>query len=423
MYEMVMRAGDTGTLEKSLGAAEEQSKRIMGDYSALLKLTEDNHNLHEAVVRSQREAMKGFGLMVEMRRSFAQTPELVLERYTMWKEARRHGTNVLNNDFSKLGKQQSDVSLQLLTLQAEKRKQMVQVFIALIVVDVVLFIGTALYLRNMIWRLAKVNDNTYRLASDRPLNPALSGDDEIARLDRTFHQMAAVMKDAEALKQEVVVMVTHDLRTPLATLQNIIEFLRSGNYGKLDAKGYEYLHVANRNVGRMANLVNDLLDVEKVKSGMMTLDLQSLELNDCFEAARELAGAFAEEAGVHIAVDKTDVLVNADQDRVTRVLANLIANAVKFSPRDSEVTVSARQDKQWIYTAVSDQGPGIPADQLAQIFEPFRQVEGAARQGKGGSGLGLTICRSIVELHGGKIWVESVPGKGSRFIFTLPAGD
>jgi PAS domain S-box-containing protein len=226
---------------------------------------------------------------------------------------------------------------------------------------------------------------------------------------------------AEELKQEVVVMVTHDLRTPLATLQNILKLLRSGNFGRLDQKGSEYVMVANRNVERMANLVNDLLDIEKVKSGLMTLNKQPFKLNDSFTAARELAGAFADEARVMIETKQTSLTVNADPDRVTRVLANLIANAVKFSPEAGLVTVAATKEGNWIYTTVDDQGPGIPADQLHLIFERFRQSESAATKGKGGSGLGLTICQAIVELHGGKIWVENLPGGGSRFIFTLPS--
>ena len=170
----------------------------------------------------------------------------------------------------------------------------------------------------------------------------------------------------------------------------------------------------------MSNLVNDLLDIEKVKSGLMTLDKQELDLQDCFTAARELAGAFAEEAGVKIEVVPCDLVVIADQDRVTRVLGNLIANAVKFSPKGGFIRVEATMDGAWVYTAVSDQGPGIPADQLEHIFERFRQVENSNTKGKGGSGLGLTICQAIVELHGGKIWVENLPKQGSRFIFTLP---
>ena len=134
-----------------------------------------------------------------------------------------------------------------------------------------------------------------------------------------------------------------------------------------------------------------------------------------------MAGAFADEVGVTIKVQPCDLLVDADQDRVTRVLANLIANAVKFSPQGGTITVAAMQDRGWVYTSVDDQGPGIPPDQLQHIFERFRQVESAATKGKGGSGLGLTICQAIVELHGGKIWVENLPQRGSRFIFTLPA--
>jgi signal transduction histidine kinase len=115
-------------------------------------------------------------------------------------------------------------------------------------------------------------------------------------------------------------------------------------------------------------------------------------------------------------------MIEADQDRVTRVLANLIANAIKFSPQGGTVRVAAKREGNWVYTAVDDQGPGIPPEQLKRIFERFRQV-GSETAGKGGSGLGLTICQAIVELHGGKIWVENRAAGGSRFIFSLAAVD
>jgi signal transduction histidine kinase len=148
-----------------------------------------------------------------------------------------------------------------------------------------------------------------------------------------------------------------------------------------------------------------------------------VQLNDCFTAACELASGFAEEMHVKIQSSPTDLLVNADQDRVIRVLANLVSNSVKFSPPGGTVRVAARREGAFIYTAIDDQGPGIPADQLQHIFERFRQAENATKQGKGGSGLGLTICQVIVELHGGKIWAENLPIGGSRFVFTLPALD
>ncbi|MBS1991010.1 MAG: HAMP domain-containing histidine kinase [Cyanobacteria bacterium SZAS LIN-3] len=425
MYKVISAAGGERTMDPvNQTAAREHFQVIQKDYTELLALAADNEPLRKAVEDSRQNMYASLEALLEIKKSMEQRPDDFYGRKALWHSVRDHMTLVLKNDFSRAKAEQENIASISPAVQAEFRKKQAGIMITLAILTLVFTVGSAIFLtRGITFRLAKVSDNAYRLASDRPLNPVLSGGDEIAELDRTFHKMASALREAEQAKQEVVVMVTHDLRTPLATLQNILKFLRSGNYGRLDPKGTEYILVANRNVERMANLVNDLLDIEKVKSGLMTLDKQAFELFDCFTAARELAGAFADEVEVTIEVQETDALVNADQDRVTRVLANLMANAVKFSPRGGKVTVRAEEKGKWVYTSVDDQGPGIPAEQLETIFERFRQVENAAAKGKGGSGLGLTICQVIVELHGGKIWAENLPQRGTRFVFSLPAVD
>ena len=422
-YGLNLAGGELGhgTIDEVKVRQELQS--LQSDYNVLRDLTlDDDPAVHKTFVDSEKEVLECFGQLIEIKKSAQRLPVDDGSRRALWQQVTPRMYHALKNDFHGVGEEQADLARRTPAIQAEYRKKQLLIVVALALVTLALAIGSALYLtRGFTLRLAKVSDNAYRLASDRPLNQALGGSDEIAQLDQTFHIMAESLREAEAVKQDVVLMVTHDLRTPLATLQNILKFLRSGNFGKLDAKGSEYILVANRNVERMSNLVNDLLDVEKIQSGLMTLDKQAFELADCFTAARELAGAFAEEQGVKIEVKDTDLMVSADQDRVTRVVANLIANAVKFSPPDGTVTVAANRDGAWIYTEVTDQGPGIPPDQIEHIFERFRQVDSGATKGKGGSGLGLTICQAIVELHGGKIWAENLPRSGSRFIFSLKA--
>lgn len=232
-----------------------------------------------------------------------------------------------------------------------------------------------------------------------------------------IHDMTDRRK-AEKLKQEVMAMITHDLRTPLSTINNVLDFFENGTYGTFDAKGRNYVLMAKRNADRMVALINDLLDIEKIKSGMMQLEIDTVSLNRCFSNCQAASLGLAEEMSVKLDFEPTDITVAADEQRLDRVLSNLVANAIKYSPKGGTVKVTAAQQRNSVAVRVEDQGPGIPPDMLEAVFERFQQVGGSSKS-KGGSGLGLTICKAIVEMHGGKIWVES-RGQGSSFIFTLP---
>jgi PAS domain S-box-containing protein len=230
-------------------------------------------------------------------------------------------------------------------------------------------------------------------------------------------------RQAEKLKQEVMAMITHDLRSPLTTIYHVIDFLDEMIEGKSGEKGPRYIKMARHNADRMLNLINDLLDIEKIRSGTMTIQADSLELSRCFSNCEALSAGLAEEMKVNLVFESTDLVVHADERYIDRVLSNLVGNALKFSPAESCVKVSASVEDGVVVTRVTDEGPGIPNEQLETIFERFRQIrgtQGAKGGGAGGSGLGLTICKAIIELHGGKIWAESGDGKGSVFMFTLP---
>ncbi len=238
---------------------------------------------------------------------------------------------------------------------------------------------------------------------------------------------------AERLKQEVMAMITHDLRTPLSVINNVLNFFESGVGGTFDTKGERYLKMASRNVDRMFTLTNELLDIEKIKSGTMKLEISAVSLSRTFEECAAVSGGYAEEKGVSLVFEPTDIMLDADDQRLDRVLANLVANAIKFSPKGKTVRVSsslspvtsssnvlnsAEVDK--VIIRVEDEGQGIPPEFRESVFERFQQVDGSSASGKIGSGLGLTICKAIVELHGGRIWVEDKTGNGTIFAFSLP---
>ena len=244
--------------------------------------------------------------------------------------------------------------------------------------------------------------------------------------DRTFFCVARDIterKQIEDMKRDFVAMVSHDLRTPLTSIQMVLSLFAAGAYGQVNENGQENLAAAEGNVARLISLVNGLLDLEKMEGGKLELLRESTPVTELISASVAALRGFAEQQGVKIesgAVPDRDVF--ADRDRIVQVLVNLLANAVKFSPKPGLVRLLVLSEETSMRFLVVDQGRGIPASMREAIFERFRQVDAADQKVNSvpGSGLGLTICKAIVERHGGKIGVESLEGKGSTFWFTLP---
>ncbi|MBA4026663.1 MAG: hypothetical protein C0473_00325 [Cyanobacteria bacterium DS3.002] len=230
-------------------------------------------------------------------------------------------------------------------------------------------------------------------------------------------------KEAERIKQEVIAMVSHDLRSPLSTVKVVHESLLMGILGALTEKGQRMVAMADGNIDRMMMLINDLLLIEKAKSGGLRLRLAETNLQSTFEAAKEAVAGWASEKNISIEIKPTALSAHADDGRIIQVLSNLLGNAVKFSPANSRVLIQAVLVGDEILVHVQDQAEAIPADLHTSIFERFQQVKSQDAENKSGSGLGLAICKTIIELHGGRIWVESIINRGNQFSFSLPTFD
>jgi PAS domain S-box-containing protein len=234
-------------------------------------------------------------------------------------------------------------------------------------------------------------------------------------------------KNAERLKQEVMAMVSHDLRSPLASIGVTLELLSDGVLGELSEKGGDLVGKAEQSVSALIALINDLLDVERLEYGAFALDLQSCQIGQVVTQAIDMIATEAEKKDIRIAQDCGEWFAQIDRDGIRRVLVNLLNNAIKFSPAGSSIQVkvlavtSKRTQKPMLEVRVTDHGAGIPADKLAVVFEKFRQAGRKDAGEKAGSGLGLAICKAIVEAHEGEIGVESKVGEGSRFWFRLKA--
>ena len=224
----------------------------------------------------------------------------------------------------------------------------------------------------------------------------------------------------QRMKDEFVSVVGHELRTPLTAIRGSLGLMGAGMVGDMSAEARDMLDIAVENTDRLVRLINDILDIERIESGRVAMEREPCDLADILQRMEELMATPAREAGVELAVEPVPARLWADSDRILQVLTNLVSNALKFTPWDGKVTVRGQEGEGEVTVSVEDTGRGIPPEQLETVFERFAQVDASDAREKGGTGLGLAIARSIVHQHFGRIWVESEPGRGARFSFTLP---
>ncbi len=224
----------------------------------------------------------------------------------------------------------------------------------------------------------------------------------------------------ERMKDQFLAVVSHELRTPLTSIRGALGLLGGGAAGELPVAAGRMVDLATVSTNRLIRLVTDILDIERLAAGQMTLYPQQVETSTLVAASLQDTAAFVAERRVRIDVEGRPARVLADPDRAIQVLTNLITNAVKFSEPDSVVQVTTRESGGQLCFEVRDHGPGMPTDQLDLIFEPFRQADASDTRRHGGTGLGLAICRGLVEQHGGRIWGENHAEGGAQFCFTLP---
>jgi len=228
-------------------------------------------------------------------------------------------------------------------------------------------------------------------------------------------------REVERLKDEFVSVVSHELRTPLTSIRGALGLLDSGVLDRSSDQAARMVHIALTSSERLARLVDDILDVERLDAGTTQLELADRRVDDLVAAAVEQVTILADEVGVVLAPEACGEVVRVDGERIVQTLTNLLGNALKFSPRGSTVRVSARPVGELVEVRVDDEGRGIPPDKLEAVFRRFEQVDASDARERGGTGLGLAIARSIVERHGGRVWaVSEGEGRGSSFRLTLP---
>jgi signal transduction histidine kinase len=225
--------------------------------------------------------------------------------------------------------------------------------------------------------------------------------------------------EVDEMKNEFVSMASHEMRTPMTSIKGSLELLLGGYAGELPAEATELLGISLTAVDRLVRLINDLLDISKIESGKMELHMDRLDIGECVGKSMRSLRALAEAHKISMRAELVENLprVLGDRDRLEQVITNLLSNALKYSPPESQVSVITSTNSGAVRVSVRDQGPGIAVGLQEKVFDRFCQLAGA----KKGSGLGLTICRALIQQHRGKIWVESVLGNGATFHVELPA--
>jgi two-component system, OmpR family, sensor histidine kinase VicK len=228
-------------------------------------------------------------------------------------------------------------------------------------------------------------------------------------------------KAMERMKDEFISIVSHELRTPLTGIRASLGLVVSGVVGHETPRAGRMLGIAVDNTDRLIRLLNDIIDLERMRLGQAPINKRQAQVSDLMTMAVESVHSMADDAGVSLDVQPASFDVRVDPDRFVQVLSQVVSNAVKFSTAGSVVVIRAyASSTDTVRLEVQDQGPGIPTDQLERIFQPFHQVDSSDSRAQGGTGLGLAICRGIMEQHGGRIWAESVIGAGTTLVLELP---
>lgn len=252
--------------------------------------------------------------------------------------------------------------------------------------------------------------------------------DELAELGNAFNETAGSLakikeerQELDSAKTEFLSITSHELRSPITPMKAQLQMLEQGYMGKLTKKQKESLNIIIRNTDRLDNIIMDFLEISRIEAARLKFNFRKIDLTEILKEIIQFMDGFAKEKNIRLIQNLDDLqTIEADPDRISQVLRNLINNAIKFSKENSKIEITAKKRTNDVILSVKDYGEGISPEDRIRIFEPFYQIEKHSRRKYGGTGLGLTICRGIVESQNGRIWVESKPGVGSKFSFTIP---
>ncbi len=250
----------------------------------------------------------------------------------------------------------------------------------------------------------------------------------LAEQERLLAEQAAIvarLRELDHLKSSFLANMSHELRTPLNSILGFADVMLMGLDGPLTDQMENDLGLINKNGQHLLSLINDVLDMAKIEAGKMNLTIETFDLREVLHEVADIIGPLARDKSLSLQIESDraeDLSLEADRVCVRQVMINLVNNAIKFAATGG-VTITATRNDDWLKIAVHDTGMGIPPDQIDTVFEEFRQIDTSTTRKAGGTGLGLPISRRLIEMHDGRLWVEStgVPGEGATFHIELPA--
>lgn len=262
-----------------------------------------------------------------------------------------------------------------------------------------------------------------------------------AALYQEIKETNVKLERLEKIKSDFISIVSHELRTPLTSIKNSVDIVLSGKAGELAPNVDKFLSMSKRNISRLSEIINDLLDISKIEAGKMNFNFEALDVNSVIENVRASLTGLAKEKDLSLVCDCAPELpkINGDSKRLEQVLTNLVSNAIKFTENGKAITICSRVcnaadinknnrfgeeleklSGDYVLVSVKDEGIGIAENDILRAFDKFAQIENSLSRKVGGTGLGLPIAKQLLEKHNGMIWCESELGKGSEFIFALP---
>jgi PAS domain S-box-containing protein len=246
---------------------------------------------------------------------------------------------------------------------------------------------------------------------------------DLATSNSELESRNSEVEKANRVKSNFLATMSHELRTPLNAIIGFSDLLAEQTVGPLTPKQARFVEHIKESSGHLLNLINDILDLSKIEAGRLELKHEVFEMDVAANEVLSNIRPLATLKRIQLATElETELTVCADRTRMTQILYNLLSNAIKFTPEEGRVRLAAKSEDSLVWVSVLDTGVGIPREEQAAIFEPFHQLIAHPNGIREGTGLGLSITKLLVEQHGGRIWVESEPAKGSRFHFTVPKG-
>lgn len=296
---------------------------------------------------------------------------------------------------------------------------MLSVLISVLVSVVLVYI----FSRKLIKPLKEINDAA-RVISGGEFTKRLDirSQDEIGELAMSFNQMITALENLEEMRRGFIANVSHELRTPMTSIRGFIEGMLDGTIPP--EKHKDYLAIVKEETIRLNRLVNDLLDLARMESGESKVFMRTFDINELIRRSIIKLEKMITDKDISVDADfeEEEIFVHADSDMIERVIINLIHNGVKFTGENGKISISTRKQKDKVLISIHDDGVGIEKNELAMIWDRFYKSDKSRSMDKSGTGLGLAIVKNLINSHGQEIWVDSEPGKGTRFTFTLSKG-